>query len=91
MKKEYTSILLFCLIVITGGALRLSNLEYRPMHNDEAVNSMKFGTLLETGNFTYDKMEYHGPILYFLTLAPAWLTNTRKYSDLHEYHLRLII
>ena len=90
MKKEYTSILLFCLIVITGGALRLSNLEYRPMHNDEAVNSMKFGTLLETGNFSYDKMEYHGPILYFLTLAPAWLTNTRTYSDLHEYQLRLI-
>ena len=60
------------------------------MHNDEAVNSVKFGTLLETGNFTYDQEEYHGPVLYYLTLIPAWISGTHKFQNLHEWQLRMV-
>ena len=70
--------------------MRLTSLEQRPMHADEAVNAVKFGQLLESGNYSYDKVEYHGPVLYFLSLVPAWITKTKEYADLTEYHLRVV-
>jgi uncharacterized protein (TIGR03663 family) len=60
------------------------------MHTDEAVNAVKFRQLLESGNYSYDKVEYHGPVLYFLSLVPAWITKTKEYADLTEYHLRVV-
>ena len=90
MKSRIKYVFLFCLIILIGGGLRLAGLERRPMHNDEAVNSLKFGTLLESGNYTYDKKEYHGPVLYYLTLIPAYLSKTSRFSELHEWQLRII-
>jgi len=39
------------------------------MHNDEAVNAIKFSSLAEKGEYKYDPHEYHGPTLHYLTLA----------------------
>jgi len=60
------------------------------MHTDEAVNAVKFGQLLESGKYSYDKNEYHGPAIYYLSLIPAWLTKTKEYPDLNENHLRVV-
>ncbi len=57
------------LLVGVGLGLRWPNLAQRPMHNDEAVNAIKFGTLAETGTYRYDPHEYHGPTLPYFTLA----------------------
>ena len=62
----------------------------RPMHNDEAVNAIKFGQLWTEGAYRYDPQEHHGPSLYYATLAVARLTSTPDFAHLTEVKLRLI-
>jgi hypothetical protein len=42
------------------------------MHHDEANQAVRFGILLETGEYRYDRHDHHGPTLYYLTLPFAW-------------------
>lgn len=60
------------------------------MHADEAILADKFGTLLETGKFTYDPSDYHGPVLPYATLPAAWLRGQHRYLDLDETTLRIV-
>lgn len=83
-------LLAFILIVAAGAALRLSQLSLRPMHADEAVHAIKFGTLLEHGHYRYDPNEYHGPTLNYLTLPVAWLTGADRLADVSEVRLRAL-
>lgn len=46
----------------------------RPMHNDEAVNGVKFGQLWERGAYRYDPNEHHGPTLYYFTAGVSALS-----------------
>src|SRR6266404_7198280 len=71
-------------------ALRCPRLEQRPMHNDEAVNAIKFGQLWEHGTYKYDPNEHHGPTLFYATLAVARLTSSPDFQHLTETKLRLI-
>jgi len=61
MNKGLTLGLLFATVLAL--ALRCPRLAERPMHNDEAVNAMKFGALWEHGDYKYDPNEHHGPTL----------------------------
>ena len=71
--------------------LRWPALDRRPMHNDEAVNAVKFGQLWESGRYRYDPNEHHGPSLYFATLAWCKLTGApRDLNQLDEARLRLM-
>src|ERR1051326_539922 len=70
--------------------LRCPQLERRPMHNDEAVNAIKFGELSEHGDYKYDPNEHHGPSLFYATLAVARLTSSPDFEHLTETKLRLI-
>ena len=70
--------------------LRWPGLDIRPLHGDEAVNAVKFGTLLERGTYIYDPFEYHGPTLYFSTLVSSWIYSIESFSDLTEFSLRII-
>lgn len=76
--------------LLCGALLRLPRLDLRPMHTDEAVHAVKFGTLLETGVYRYDRNEYHGPTLNYFTLLPAWVAGERSFSDLSEGTLRIV-
>jgi uncharacterized protein (TIGR03663 family) len=80
------------LLLIVGLALglRCPFLDQRPMHNDEAVNAIKFGRLWTQGAYKYDPNEHHGPSLYYATLAVARLTSTPDFVHLSEIKLRLI-
>ena len=71
-------------------ALRLPQLTQRPMHTDEAVHAIKFGSLLEQGDYKYDKHEYHGPTLNYFTLIPAWIQSSQKLSEINETTLRIV-
>src|SRR5438270_2517676 len=84
--------LLFGLLVATALALalRCPHLAERPMHNDEAVNAIKFGQLWEYGAYKYDPNEHHGPSLFYATLAIARLTSSPDFEHLTEVKLRLI-
>ena len=68
-----------CLAIFAAALVfRIPDLADRPMHADEAVLADKFGGLLETGSFSYDPQDYHGPALAWLTLAPAWHSDARR-------------
>ncbi len=70
--------------------LRCPYLEERPLHNDEAVNAIKFGHLWTQGSYKYDPNEHHGPSLYYATLGVARLNSTPDLVHLSDTKLRLI-
>jgi len=90
MKWHKRSLVLILASTICAIALRLPQLQQRPMHGDEAVHAFKFGELLEEGFYRYDPNEYHGPTLNYLTLLPAWAGRAQKSTDLSETTLRIV-
>ncbi len=82
--------LLLLLAVGVALALRLPLLDARPMHNDEGVNGVKFGTLWEKGRFRYDPNEHHGPSLFYATYALSGLTAAPDITHYSEKRLRLV-
>lgn len=80
------------LIVLGAFLFRLPALPDRPMHTDEAVHAVKLGTLLEHGEYVYDPHEYHGPVIYYLTLPVLWAQDIGTLADVpDETPLRLPI
>jgi uncharacterized protein (TIGR03663 family) len=69
-------------------ALRCPDLGLRPMHNDEAVNAIKFRSLWEQGLYRYDPTEHHGPALSYFPLAWAKLTGAGDFARFTEARLR---
>ena len=83
--------LLFLSVVIAGFAIRVTRLDQRPMHTDEAVHAVKLGILLDSGSYTYDPHEYHGPTLYYPAIPLIRLSGARSYIDIvNEIPLRLV-
>ncbi len=74
------------------GALlfRAAGLDLRPMHHDEANQAVKFGELLERGDYRYDPDDHHGPSLYYLTLPAARAAGERSLPELRETTLRAV-
>jgi uncharacterized protein (TIGR03663 family) len=73
-----------------GLALRLARLDGRPMHHDEANQAVKFGALVERGDYRYDTHDHHGPTLYYFTLPSAWLRGQTTLAALDETTVRLV-
>ena len=69
---------------------RLARADVRPMHHDEANQAVKFGELLETGDYRYDRNDHHGPTLYYLTLPAAWARGQATLASLDERTLRAV-
>ncbi len=79
----------FIVIALVGMAVRLPQLDVRPMHTDEAVNAYIVGQLFAGEPFTYDPQDRHGPALAALALPLARMQGARSFSDLTESELRL--
>src|SRR2546426_11822042 len=71
-------------------ALRCPLLDVRPMHNDEAVNAIKFGQLWNHGAYQYDPREYHGPTLHYATFALEKLARAPGFDQYTSTRLRLV-
>lgn len=83
----------WCLLLVFAIALALRgpHLAERPMHNDEAVNGIKFRTLWQGGGYHYDPHEYHGPALPYATYAAAWVRHGgNRQIEPDEITLRLV-
>ena len=79
---------LLVMALSAGLALRIARLEARPMHHDEANQAVKFGALLERGEYRYDALDHHGPTLYYLSLPAAWMRGQHSLAALDERTLR---
>ncbi len=60
------------------------------MHHDEGNQALKFGRLLETGDYRYDPADHHGPTLYYATLPVARAAGRSTLASLDETILRLV-
>jgi len=87
-KKAFRA--LFLLAVLGALAFRTLRLDLRPMHADEANQAVKFGQLLERGEYRFDPEDHHGPTLYYLTLPAARAAGERTLAGLDERVLRLV-
>jgi uncharacterized protein (TIGR03663 family) len=90
MKHHRIQFFSFILIGLAAAGLRFWNLDRRPMHTDEAVHALKFGDLLEKGEYRFDPDEYHGPTLNYFTLIPAFLRGERTLASADETTLRIV-
>ena len=84
--------LVAALVLLTGLALglRAPRLALRPLHNDEAVNAMRFGLLWTSNSYSYDPNEFHGPTLPYLTLPAAWLDGAPDFDHFTESTFRAV-
>jgi uncharacterized protein (TIGR03663 family) len=80
----------FLAVLALAAALRLPQLRLRPMHNDEAVNAMKFRALWTENAYKYDPAEFHGPTLPYFTLPAAWLNHSHHFNDFTEATFRVV-
>jgi len=87
IRRSFLPILLITVLALT---LRMTFLDLRPLHTDEAVHAIKFGKLLEDGYYRYNPVEYHGPTLNYLTLIPARLLSQKKITSVTEFTLRSV-
>ena len=81
---------LVAIALAAGLVFRLARLDARPMHHDEANQAVKFGALLERGEYRYDAHDHHGPTLYYLSLPAAKLRGQPTFASLDERTLRAV-
>ena len=78
------------LIVGLALALRLPQLDRRPMHNDEGVNAMRFRSLWVNHAYRYDPNEFHGPTLEYSTIPAAWMSGAKDFNSFTESTFRSV-
>jgi uncharacterized protein (TIGR03663 family) len=83
-------IVAFVIILAIAAAARLSYLNYRPMHADEANQAVKTGDLWTTGRYHYDTADHHGPTLYYLTLPSLWLSGAKAFAETSGADYRVV-
>jgi uncharacterized protein (TIGR03663 family) len=83
-QSAFLLIVAFCLACF----YRLPDLDYRPMHLDEAILAWKSLSLWQTGVFDYDPKDYHGPALHYLSWGMNALLSWN--GEMNEVRLRLI-
>ena len=62
-------------ILVVAALLRIYDHGLKPLHHDEGVNGFFLQRLVKDGIYNYDPSNYHGPTLYYLTLASTSLNN----------------
>lgn len=72
-------------------ALRLPELDKRPLHTDEAVNAYICGQLLEGEGYKYDPQDRHGPALHFSALPFLRFSGVTSLVTMDERSLRLTV
>ena len=72
LARSQTTWLLSCgLVTLLGFFLRFYWLGLKPFHHDEGVNGWFLTNLFRDGAYKYDPANYHGPTLYYISLAFA--------------------
>ncbi|MEJ7624067.1 MAG: glycosyltransferase family 39 protein [Pyrinomonadaceae bacterium] len=67
--SDRTWLILAAIITAIAAITRFVALELRPLHHDEGVNGHFLKSLFNDGMYKYDPANYHGPTLYYISLA----------------------
>jgi len=70
-ERDYVWLGCSAVIVAISAFLRFFRLGLKPFHHDEGVNGFFLTTLFKDGIYKYQPDNYHGPTLYYISLAFA--------------------
>ena len=82
-KRKPDKILLliaFFVPLLIAGILRFWDLDLRPFHSDEGVNTHFLLNLFNRNVYHYDPANYHGPFLYYIGLIPFYILGISDFS-----------
>ncbi|HHT9105221.1 MAG TPA: flippase activity-associated protein Agl23 [Candidatus Wujingus californicus] len=79
-KDRASLIIAFFVPVLIASLIRFWDLDLRPFHSDEGVNSHFLINLYKTGYYRYDPSNYHGPFLYYIGLIPTYILGFTDFS-----------
>jgi len=77
MKKE---VLLIILILVVAIISRFILLDLRPLHNDEGVNYLFAKSILNSNQWTYDPLNYHGPFYFYILAVSFFIFGINEFS-----------
>lgn len=81
---------LLAAVLAVGAFFRLHQLDWRPLHGDEANQAVKTGILYDKGTYIYDPHEHHGPTLYYMALPFLKLSGAASFKDTQITAYRLV-
>jgi uncharacterized protein (TIGR03663 family) len=90
MKTQHLTTAAILIIAIAALATRLTALDNRPMHGDEANQAHKTGVLIEDGVYRYDPHEHHGPTMYYFARMSAAVRGETTFAQTTEVTYRII-
>lgn len=67
--RDWFWLLSCALVAIVALVSRFYDLGLKPFHHDEGVNGFFLTSLFRDGTYKYDPANYHGPTLYYISLA----------------------
>lgn len=70
-ERDYVWLGCSAFITVIAAFLRFFMLDLKPFHHDEGVNGFFLKTLFKDGIYKYDPANYHGPTLYYISVAFA--------------------
>ena len=80
MKNNKKVYLAFFIPLVVAALMRFWDLDLRPFHSDEGVNSFFLRNLFDRNHYHYDPANYHGPFLYYIGLIPFYLLGMSDFS-----------
>ena len=69
-KDRVLLLIAFFLPMLIASLIRFWDIDLRPLHSDEGVNSFFLLNLFNNNHYHYDPSNYHGPFLYYIGLIP---------------------
>jgi uncharacterized protein (TIGR03663 family) len=80
----------FIALALLALAVRLVQLNERPMHTDESINAYIVGEVIEGVPYHYDPQDRHGPTLAEITVPLLRLQGVKTFPAITESQLRLV-
>lgn len=81
-----------CLVIIAALSisLRMTRLDHRPMHHDEANQALRCEPLLSHNTYIYDPTDHHGPTLYYAATSFLRLSGNTDFNAYTESSFRFV-
>lgn len=77
-------------VVFTGTFLRFDGISKRPFHADEATGARLTAARMESGDYRFDPLHYHGPTLSRLTMSLCQLCGETSWREMTKTTPRLL-
>ena len=77
-------------VIATGAFLRFDQLSKRPFHADEATGARITSARMESGNYRFDPLHYHGPTLSSFAIPLCKLHGESRWQEMTKTPPRIL-